>query len=179
MKGVVILDETYADFAPENALDLAFRYRHILVSRTFSKAYSLCFQRVGYMVGHQELIGALLKIKDSYNVNGLGQVAALATLDDVEYYRANFRRIIQTRERLRDALSQMGFIVCPSATNFLFTKPPRFTAADWLQRLRERNILVRWFDLPETRDYLRISIGSETETDTLIAAVREIMSASR
>lgn len=178
IKGVVVLDETYVDFAPENALELALRHPNVLVSRTFSKAYSLCFQRVGYMVGHPELIGALLKIKDSYNVNGLGQVAALATLDDLGYYRANFRRIVKTRDRLREALIQMGFEVCPSATNFLFAKPPRFSARDWLQRLRERNILVRWFDLPETRDYLRISIGSETETDTLIGAIRDILASA-
>jgi len=175
IKGVVVLDETYVDFAPENALELAFRHPHVLVSRTFSKAYSLCFQRVGYMIGHPDLIGALLKIKDSYNVNGLGQVAALATLDDIEYYRANFRRIIQTRDRLCEALTQIGFEVYPSATNFIFTKPPRFPARDWLEHLRERKILVRWFDLPETREFLRISIGSEAETDRLIAAVAEII----
>lgn len=179
IKGVVVLDETYVDFAPENALELAFRHPNVLVSRTFSKAYSLCFQRVGYMVGNPDLIGALLKIKDSYNVNGLGQVAALATLDDIEYYRANFRRIIRTRDRLSEALVQMGFKVYPSATNFLFTKPPRFPARDWLEHLRERRILVRWFDLPETRDYLRVSIGTEAETDKLIAAVGEVLKMRR
>ena len=77
---------------------LALKYPHVLVARTFSKAYSLCFQRVGYFVGHPELIAALDKIRDSYNVNGLGQIAALATLDDLPYYRANFRKIIATRD---------------------------------------------------------------------------------
>lgn len=175
MKGVVVLDETYADFAPENALDLAFRHPHVLVSRTFSKAYSLCFQRVGYMVGHPDLIAALLKIKDSYNVNGLGQVAALATLADINYYKENFRRIIRTRERLRDALTSLGFDVLPSASNFLFARPPRFPASDWLGRLREHRILVRWFNSPQTRNYLRISVGSDQETDRLLEAVREIL----
>ena len=97
-KGVVVLDEAYVDFAGENALALALKHPHVLVARTFSKAYSLCFQRVGYFVGHPELIAALHKIRDSYNVNGLGQVAALATLGDLAYYRANFRRIIATRD---------------------------------------------------------------------------------
>src|SRR5471032_631856 len=82
-RGVVILDEAYVDFANENALKLALKFPHILVARTFSKAYSLCFQRVGYFVGNAELIAALDKIRDSYNVNGLGQVAAEATLDDL------------------------------------------------------------------------------------------------
>src|SRR5204862_4944934 len=86
-EGVVILDEAYVDFAEENALKLALKYPHVVVSRTFSKAYSLCFQRVGYFVGHPELIVALDKVRDSYNVNGLGQVAARATLDELAYYR--------------------------------------------------------------------------------------------
>ena len=77
-KGVVVLDEAYVDFANENAKLLALKHPHVLVARTFSKAYSLCFQRVGYFVGHPRLIAALQKIRDSYNVNGLGQVAALA-----------------------------------------------------------------------------------------------------
>ncbi|PYI82541.1 MAG: histidinol-phosphate transaminase, partial [Verrucomicrobia bacterium] len=87
-RGVVVLDETYSDFAPENAMRLALKYPHVLVGRTFSKAYSLCFLRVGYFIGHPTLITALQKIRDSYNVNGLGQIAAEATLDDLPYYRA-------------------------------------------------------------------------------------------
>jgi histidinol-phosphate aminotransferase len=79
--GVVVLDEAYVDFAEENALGLAIKYPHVLVARTFSKAYSLCFQRIGYFVGHRELIASLDKLRDSYNVNGLGQIGALATLD--------------------------------------------------------------------------------------------------
>ena len=79
-RGVVVLDEAYVDFARENAMALALRHPHVLVARTFSKAYSLCFQRIGYFVGHADLIAALQKIRDSYNVNGLGQIAALATL---------------------------------------------------------------------------------------------------
>src|SRR5208282_3158227 len=99
-KGVIVLDEAYVDFANENALKLALKFPNVLVARTFSKAYSLCFQRVGYFVGHPDLIEALHKIRDSYNVNGLGQVAAEATLDDLPYYRANFRKIIGSREAL-------------------------------------------------------------------------------
>ena len=93
-QGVVVLDEAYVDFAEENAMALALKFPHVLVARTFSKAYSLCFQRVGYFVGHRELIAALQKIRDSYNVNGLGQVAAEATLSDLPHYQANFRKIV-------------------------------------------------------------------------------------
>src|SRR5437667_1793211 len=162
-KGVVILDEAYVDFANENALKLALKHPHVIVSRTFSKAYSLCFQRVGYFVGHPELIAGLDKIRDSYNVNGLGQVVALATLDDLAYYRKNFQRIIATREQVARELTVLGFRVFPSRTNFLFVRPPAFPANGWLQKLRERKILVRWFNYPETKDFLRITIGSDDE----------------
>ena len=174
--GVVMLDETYVDFAEQNALTLALKYPHVLVARTFSKAYSLCFQRVGYCVGHPELIGALQKIRDSYNVNGLGQIAAEATLDDLPYCRANFRRIIAAREDLSRELTKLGFRVFPSQTNFLLAKPPLFPAKDWLPKLRQRKILVRWFDDPSVRDYLRISIGTPNDMAALVKAARRIMS---
>ncbi len=174
-RGVVVLDEAYVDFAGENALELALKHSHVIVSRTFSKAYSLCFQRVGYFVGHSELIAALDKIRDSYNVNGLGQVAALATLDDLAYYRKGFQRIIAMRERAARQLTLSGFRVLPSRTNFLFVRPPVFPAKVWLQKLRERGILVRWFDFPQTTDYLRITIGGDEEMNALLKAVRGIL----
>lgn len=175
-KGVVVLDEAYVDFAREHALPLALQYPHVLVARTFSKAYSLCFQRVGYLVGHPTLIAALHKIRDSYNVNGLGQIAAIATLDELAYYRANFRRIIHTRERLISELSSVGFAVFPSQTNFILVRPPLVSAQKWLERLRARRILVRWFSQPAVRDYLRITVGSDAEADKLLAATRGILS---
>jgi histidinol-phosphate aminotransferase len=175
-KGVVVLDEAYVDFANENALKLALKFPHVLVARTFSKAYSLCFQRVGYFVGHPELIAALDKIRDSYNVNGLGQIAAVATLDDLKFYRANFKRIIATREGLTRDLTKLGFRVLPSQTNFILAKPPLFPAKEWLQKLRDRKILVRWFSAPEVCDYLRITIGTPAEAAAMVKAVRVILS---
>ncbi|HWW00976.1 MAG TPA: aminotransferase class I/II-fold pyridoxal phosphate-dependent enzyme [Candidatus Acidoferrum sp.] len=177
--GVVVLDEAYVDFAQENALALALKYPHVLVARTFSKAYSLCFQRVGYFVGHPDLIGALQKIRDSYNVNGLGQIAALATLDDLSYYRANFRRIIAIREKLSRDLTLLGFRVHPSQTNFIFAKPPRFSARHWLEKLRERKLLVRWFDYPSVQDYLRITIGTAPQAAALLKAAKAILRTNR
>jgi len=173
-KGVVVLDEAYVDFANENAAKLALKFPHVLVARTFSKAYSLCFQRVGYFIGHAELIAALDKIRDSYNVNGIGQIAAEATLDDLKFYRANFKKIIATRESLSRELTKLGFRVLPSQTNFILVKPPLFPAKDWLQKLRDQKILVRWFSAPEVSDYLRITIGTPAEAAALVAAVRVI-----
>ena len=173
--GVVVLDEAYVDFADEHALKLALKFPCVLVARTFSKAYSLCFQRIGYFVGHPELIAALDKIRDSYNVNGLGQIAAEATLDDLKYYRANFKKIIATRAGLARELTKLGFRVRPSQTNFILAKPPLFPAQAWLQKLRERKILVRWFSAPEVSDYLRITIGTPAEAAALVKAVRGIV----
>ncbi|HXX94144.1 MAG TPA: histidinol-phosphate transaminase [Planctomycetota bacterium] len=175
LRGVVVLDEAYVDFAPEHAMGLALRHPHVLVSRTFSKAYSLCFQRIGYFVGPRSLVAALDKIRDSYNVNGLGQVAALAALEDRAYYRRNFRRVITTRERLASRLSELGFSVYPSQTNFLLARPPRLPAREWLGRLRARKILVRWFDLPEIRDCLRITVGTDGEAEALVRAARNVL----
>jgi histidinol-phosphate aminotransferase len=173
-KGVVVLDEAYVDFANENAAKLALKFPHVLVARTFSKAYSLCFQRVGYFIGHAELIAAIDKIRDSYNVNGLGQIAAEATLDDLKFYRANFKRIIATRESLARELTKLGFRVLPSQTNFILARPPLFPAKAWLEKLREQKILVRWFSAPEVSDYLRITIGTPAEAAALLKAVRKI-----
>lgn len=172
-RGVVVLDEAYVDFAQEHALSLALKYSHVLVARTFSKAYSLCFQRVGYFVGHPDLVAALHKIRDSYNVNGLGQVAAVATLDDLPYYRANFRRILDTRQLVSGHLTELGFEVLPSQTNFILVRPPTGSAKQWLQKLRDRRILVRWFDQPQIQNYLRITIGTPQEALMLIRAVNQ------
>jgi histidinol-phosphate aminotransferase len=178
-KGVLVLDEAYVDFARENALQLALKYPHVIVARTFSKAYALCFLRVGYFVGHPELIAALDKARDSYNVNGLGQIAAEATLDDLAYYRKNFARIVATRERVARQLDALGFETLPSQTNFILTRPPRFPAGDWLEKLRVEKILVRWWSYPEVRDYLRITIGTDAEMDALLKAVRKLLGSLR
>ena len=174
-RGVVVLDEAYVDFAEDNALALALKLPNVLVARTFSKAYSLCFQRVGYLVGNPDLIAALHKIRDSYNVNGLGQIAAMATLDDLAYYRANFRKITTVREEISRELTTLGFEVLPSQTNFIFTRPPRFPASEWLTKLRDAKILVRWFDQPAMRDFLRITIGTGAEMGALTKAARKIL----
>jgi histidinol-phosphate aminotransferase len=126
-------------------------------------------------VGPKALIAALDKIRDSYNVNGLGQLAALATLDDLPYYRRNFQRVVATRQRLAMELSKLGFDVLPSETNFLFARPPKFSAKQWLAKLRDRKILVRWFDAPATRDYLRITVGTDAEARAVVKAASALL----
>jgi histidinol-phosphate aminotransferase len=174
-RGVVVLDEAYVDFADGDAMSVALKRPNVLVARTFSKGYSLCYLRAGYFVGHPALIGALDRVRDSYNVNGLAQVAALATLDDLPYYRKNFARIVSTRGRLVAGLTDLGFEVRPTQTNFVLARPPRFPAKAWLEKLRARKVLVRWFDLPAVRDFLRITVGTDGEVGTLLRAARAIL----
>ncbi len=171
-QGAVVLDEAYAEFADADARELAFRLPHVIVTRTFSKAYSLCAQRVGYCLAHPEVVVALDKLRDSYNVNGLGQVAALATLEHLAYYRRNFLRIRSTRERLRRELTGLGWRVLPSQANFLLAQPPGAPAQEWLGHLRDRKLLVRWFPAAEVSRYLRFTVGTDAEADALLKAAR-------
>ena len=171
-RGAIVLDEAYAEFAEEDALGLALALPNTIVARTFSKAYSLCAQRVGYCIAHPAIIEGLDKLRDSYNVNLLGQVAAIATLENPAYYRKNFARIKATRESLRRELSGLGWEVLPSQTNFLLVRPPGAPAQEWLALLREKKFFVRWFPAPEVNAYLRISVGTENEAAALLRAVR-------
>ena len=175
-QGVVLIDEAYVDFADDNALRLVKKHRNALVARTLSKSYSLAGMRVGFAIGHKALIEGLMKVKDSYNVNRLSQAAALAALGDRAHFEVNVRRVKATRERLRDALRTLGFNVPPSATNFVFAKPPaKMTAKKFYEALRRRNLLVRWWSDPRVSDRVRISIGTDGETDKLLAATHGIL----
>ncbi|HTS19335.1 MAG TPA: histidinol-phosphate transaminase [Verrucomicrobiae bacterium] len=167
--GVVVIDEAYVDFASENCLDLVREYDNVIVARTFSKAFSFAGMRVGWAVGPRELIGALDKVKDSYNVSRLSQLGAEATLDEWDYFQANVKKICATRERTTSALAELGFFVYPSQTNFLFARPPAtVTAKQWFDGLRERKVLVRWWDADRIRDFARVSIGTDAEMDRFL-----------
>jgi len=173
--GVVVIDEAYVDFASDNCLDFVREYDNVIVARTFSKAFSFAGMRVGWAAGSRELIAALNKVKDSYNVNRLSQIGAEATLDDWEYFDANCRKICATRQRVTDALVKHGFFVYPSQTNFVFARPPAsLTARQWFEQLREQKILVRWWDAERIRDFARVTIGTDEEMDRFLEATKVI-----
>jgi histidinol-phosphate aminotransferase len=174
LNGVLLIDEAYADFASGNCLGLARSLKNVLVSRTFSKSFSLAGMRLGFAVGPEKLIEAMMKVKDSYNVDRLAQAAGEAALSDPVYYKKCIRKVLRTREKFRGELERRGWFVFPSQANFLFAKPPRFPAKDWLQKLRAKKILVRWFSSPETRDYLRITIGTDREMNYCLSVVDEL-----
>lgn len=172
--GVVIVDEAYADFARGNCMSLATapRNRNVVVMRTFSKSYSLAGLRVGYCVGPADLMDALYKVKDSYNVDAVAQSVALAALKDRAYHRKTVAKVVKTRKAFSKALAKRGWDVLPSESNFVFAKPPApATAADIFAMLKSKNIFVRYFPGPLTGDRLRITIGTDAQMKTLLAAL--------
>ena len=173
-KGVVIIDEAYADFARENcmALATAAKNRNIIVMRTFSKSYSLAGLRVGYCVGPEDLIAALFKAKDSYNVDALAQTVALAAAKDQRWMKANVAKVRKTRMRFTRELEKRGWDVIPSESNFVFAKPPAPLAAkEIFEGLKAKNIFVRYFPGPLTGERLRITIGTDAEMSALLSAL--------
>jgi len=170
--GLVLIDEAYADFARWNCMDLALSNPRVMVSRSFSKSYSLAGMRVGYAVGHPELIGALYKIKDSYNVNALTQRMALAAFSDQEYMRKNVEKILSTRDRVAQELRKAGHHVYPSSTNFLWIKPAGISAEELYRHLRDRSVLTRYFPGEKTGHCLRITIGTDEQMAAFMAALR-------
>jgi histidinol-phosphate aminotransferase len=171
--GVVALDEAYVDFARGDCMDLARGLDNVLAVRTLSKAYSLAGLRVGYAVGSATLVGALFKLKDSYNIDALSQRLALAALSDVAHMRRNVARIRASRRRLSEALAGMGYTVYPSEANFVWAKPRGMPAAELFRRLRARKILVRHFDGPGTSGFVRVTVGTDREIRALVRAIEE------
>lgn len=169
--GVVLIDEAYVDFSREHCMDLALKFNNVLVLRTLSKSYSLAGLRAGYVVGSAQLIEALFKIKDSYNLDAITQQLALAALSDVRYMKANAARIKATRRRISKALASAGHKVYPSETNFLWVRPNGITAKQFFEQLRKNRILVRYFPGKRTGDYVRITVGTDREIDALLQAV--------
>ena len=174
-QGVVLIDEAYVDFSSAHCMELALEFDQVLVMRTLSKSYSLAGLRMGYAVGAAPLIQALLKIKDSYNLNRLTQEIAVTALQDQSAMRANVERIKQTRRRLAAELEKLGFAGFSSEANFLWVKPPRISASALYQSLFDRRILVRYFSGPRTSDYLRITVGTDAQADVLLDALRRIL----
>jgi len=173
--GIIVIDEAYAEFSEENSLELARIYPNLLVTRTFSKSYSLAGLRVGYAIGSQELIEGMMKIKDSYNLNTLSALLAEAALDDQQYFQEKIGIIKTERESLREKLEKLNFEVLPSGANFLFCRPPDGRAEMVFRKLLEKKILIRFFDTPILKDYLRITIGTPQEMKALINALKEIL----
>ncbi len=175
---VVIVDEAYVDFGGESAVGLIKSYDNLLVVQTLSKSRSLAGLRVGFAMGHEDLIEALRRVKDSvnsYTLDRLALAGAAAALEDDDYFRQTTAKIIRTREETAQRLKAMGFTVIPSAANFIFISHPNYAAEKLFAALRERGVLVRYFKLPRIDNWLRVSIGSDGEMASFTKALEQIM----
>ena len=173
-RGVVVLDEAYVDFAPEDRQDLLDGHPNLLIMRTFSKSYALAGMRIGYVLGQPELIAALGMVKDSYAVDRLANAAAVAAIEDRAYHDRLVAYVVEERAWLAGELRRRGFEVPASAANFVFTRPRSRDARTLAGRLRERKILVRHYDREPIAGWLRISIGTREQHELLLDAVQEV-----
>ena len=171
---VVILDEAYIDFGGQSAVGLIHRYPNLLVIRTLSKSYSLAGLRVGYALGNEALIEGIIRIKDSinsYTVDRLAQAGAREAIKDDAYFQETRMKIIKTRERVTAALQGSGFQVIASQANFIFVSHGKLPGRVLFQSLRDKGILVRYFDKPKIDNFIRVTIGTDKEMDRFLDAV--------
>jgi histidinol-phosphate aminotransferase len=177
---VVVVDEAYVDFGGESAISLVNRYPNLLVTQTLSKSRSLAGLRVGFAVGHSDLIEALIRVKDSFNsypLDRLAIVGAAASFGDEAYFQQSRQAVIDSREVLVNEMSALGFEAIPSAANFIFTRHPAHDAARIAAGLREHGVIVRHFNKPRIEQYLRITIGTPQQNQALIDALQHVLAA--
>lgn len=175
---MVVVDEAYIDFGGETAIALVDRHPNLLVVQTLSKSRSLAGLRVGFAVGHADLIAGLERVKNSFNSYPLDRIAiagATAAIEDVAHFETTRAAVIASRERLVEAMAALGFAVLPSAANFIFAHHPEHDAGALAAALRTRGIIVRHFRQPRIEQYLRITIGDDSQCAALVTALREIL----
>ncbi len=175
LKGVLVVDEAYTDFADGNALGLVSKYENVIVLRTLSKAYSLAGLRVGFGVARPQLLEGLIKIKDSYNVDSVALRLGAAAMNDQAWMRANAEKIRASRAKLVKALTQMKFRLWPAQANFILARPPMGDARYLYLELRDRGILVRYWDRPRLDDKIRITVGTDEENAVLLDALKRLI----
>lgn len=171
---VLLVDEAYADFGADSVVGLIKRFPNLLVSQTFSKGRSLAGMRIGAAFGDAALIDAMQRVKNSFNsypVDVVAQRAGIASLADDASYRLNLSHIVKTRQWVVEALQQRGFRVLPSAANFVFVSPVSGHAGNLHAALNQQGVLVRYWPKPPLDNWLRISIGTDTEMEKLLAAI--------
>ena len=167
----LLIDEAYVDFADWNCIDLVKRNEKILVSRSLSKSYGLAGLRFGYLAAQPQIIEQLIKVKDSYNCDALSIAAATAAIDDTAWLAENRRKIVATRSRLTEGLTQLGFVVIPSQANFVWCTHARHGARSLYEKLKSAHILVRYMNYPGWSEGLRISVGTDEQNEALLATL--------
>jgi histidinol-phosphate aminotransferase len=175
--GLLVVDEAYVDFYGGSAVELVKDYDNLIVTRSFSKSYSLAGLRVGLAAACPEIIRGFMKIKDSYNIDRLAIAGAAAALLDDKAFRYNTGMVVSNKEYLEDRLEALGFASVPSRANFILTRHPDIKSSELYTALKERKILVRHFKSQVVSDYIRISVGSMMDIKTLCKELEAIISA--
>jgi histidinol-phosphate aminotransferase len=173
--GPLVLDEAYVDFAEWNGLPLAKELPSVIVTRSFSKSYSLAGVRFGFAVADPAVVRELLKVKDSYNCDVLSLAAATAAIEDQHYFADVRSRILATRGRMQAELAKLGFRVTTSHANFLWCRRADKPVKPMYEALKARNVLVRYMNYAGYGDGLRISVGTDAEIDRLLAELKKIV----
>jgi histidinol-phosphate aminotransferase len=174
--GLLVIDEAYGEFAGNNLLKLALDCENVAVLRTFSKSHSLAGMRLGLLFSSKRVVEGLWKVKDSYNLDRLAIAAGAASLRDTAWTKQNVAKVKATRARLVAGLETLGLNVLPSQANFVFARlKSAAQAAAAYGFLKEKHILIRYFPARMLDDGLRITVGTDAEIDTLLAALKEFL----
>ncbi len=174
-EGLLVVDEAYIDFYGGSAIDLINEYDNVIITRSFSKSYSLAGLRVGLAIACKDIIRGLFKIKDSYNIDTLALAGAEAALLDTKSFNYNIRMLNSNKEYLEERLESMGFYIVPSKANFLFVKHNSTDSKIIFEKLKEHQILVRYFNGPIQSEYIRITVGTMMEIKKLCSTLESIL----
>ena len=174
-ESIVIVDEAYIDFAGRSAIELIDKYDNLIVTQTFSKARSMAGMRIGYAISNPDLIRCLNDVKYSFNSYTMNQTALACGVEAVKdkvYFEEGVRKIVETREWAKEELLKLGFVFPDAKANFIFARHPKVDANELFQALKENNIYVRHWNAPRIDQYLRITIGTREEMETLFDFLR-------
>ncbi len=175
-RGIFVVDEAYAEFANENALDLVRQLENVIIVRTVSKSYSLAGVRLGYAIGNEKWITEMLKVKDPFNVNRVTQALVTAALQDREYFQKNIQQVVETREWITKEAIALGYRIIPSQANFIFLQPPqKGRGVRFYEALLARKVLARFYDEEGLRDGVRMTIGTKQEMAEVLLVLKDIL----
>jgi len=175
---VVVVDEAYIDFGGDSAISLVNDYPNLLITQTLSKSRSLAGLRIGFAIGHPDLIEALTRVKDSFNsypLDSLAIAAGVVAFEDDDYFLQTRNKVIDSREKVVTGLNKLGFNVLPSSANFVFASHADYDASALALGLREQGVIVRHFRQQRIEQYLRITIGTEIENERLLTALASLI----
>lgn len=175
---IVLIDEAYVDFGGESVRPLLSKYPNLLIVRTFSKSRSLAGGRLGYALASQAVISDLERVKFSfhpYSINRLTMLAGIAAISDKPYFERCVHEICSVRAEASDRLSALGFRLTPSSANFLFASPPSRNGRGYYEALRQRGILVRYFEQDTLTEHVRITVGTREQMERLILVSKELI----